>query len=175
MRSPVQQARSWAPCCLRSLKGVGWVLLVWLNARPRTSASVSGRFWISYQRAKARARPKQRRTGRKGLSGFAWICRRSGVLASVLQALAVSRPRGSKRAARLALHIAAIPDPSDHATNLDARESDSKPRARPIFFITTIHGAGRAAAAGGGHAAAPGREARPPRGTARDPAVAPQP
>ena len=55
------------------------------------------------------------------------------LLASVLQALAVSRPRRETRAARLALHIAAISEPSDHATNLDERESGSKPRERPIF------------------------------------------
>ena len=59
------------------------------------------------------------------------------LLASALQALAVAWPRGETRA-RPALHIATLHDPSDQATKLDKRESFSKPRERPIFFITTF-------------------------------------
>ena len=117
-------------------EGVDRLLLVWLNARPRTSASVSERFWISCLRGKCTRPPKTNNTRpvtkasqvSRGSLGEAPRC-----LLVSLQALAVSRPRGAKRAARPVLHTAAISGPSDHATNLDARESHSKPRERPIF------------------------------------------
>ena len=119
-----------------ALEGVEWVFLVRLNARPRTSASVSGlqKITAAAQREarvneqnapKQSKKPSEASDGPLGACNFGWLTFDAGLTPGP-----TSKNRCRRSVRCLArLHRITL----DQGIELDARESNSKPRERPKF------------------------------------------